>query len=295
MSEEERLRCVGDGHKKESSRRDVLRYCTNKMYLLDKFGPAITPAQCQEVADCIYAEILENKRFTAVSREKDDISEIHKFFEAVEETINSRGKKAYGKDFSESDFSANLAEIKERVMAEDRLRALLENYLQQQDVEDTANTFCEKIAADIRLVRSLGSKKDYEKSISKTIFYLRELSGNEEQSKNQANVHIRDLNDLIQNMAVYCKEEIPLFALPLYPVEQAIQIEHVKELEWEVQVRYVCQLLKNAGQSAYALGGAIMLICGPRLAELCVKISPSIVLSSLQSWVWTCSCSVRLI
>ena len=266
LTDEERLSCVGSKHTATSSRENVATYCSGKLQLLDRYGPQITPDQCRLVSERIYLEVMEKKSFTSAFCTEKEPKSILRFLEElaglIRRMLDDREKTA-----NVDMFNAVLPSVRDSILKEDRLRSLLNRHLETLGTSNSVQVFAERYSKRMRY--DWFNLREAEKVKADILFAIREFCSNENQSKNQANRHISDLNDYIENLCHYSPVSVPPIHLPLFMTEKASQKELAKELDWKWRRRLANTLFAMAEESNYACGGAVMMTVGPRPEEVC--------------------------
>ena len=273
MSDDEKISMVGESHKDIRSRKKAKDYFeANVINKLDKCyenGMSISPDDAADIARGIYIDILGRKKYNKYFVSELEAALIPEFFDEM-------GKRAAAiteiKGTDKERLDCFLKEVKETVMQEDRLRSLLQYTLCVSGLDMTVDSTVLKIEKNPVLLDDLfhlTHREPRTRAMGTLLEMIREISGDENRSKAEANVHIRDANDILRNWAKRSKAPFPLVKLPEFDVSGVMQIELCKELPWAVCVRFAALEMAEAAISPYACGAITMLTTGPRVAEVC--------------------------
>ena len=273
MTDDEKIALVGESHADSKSRKKVKDYFeANVINKLDKCyenGLSMSPDDAADIARGIYIDVLGRKKYNKYFVSELEAALIPEFFDGI-------GKRAAsimeirGTDTERLD--SFLKEVKETVMQEDRLRSLLQYTLSVSGLDMTVDSTVLKIEKNPVLLDNLfhlTHREPRTRAMGTLLEMIREISGDENRSKAEANVHIRDANDILRNWAKRSKAPFPLVQLPEFDVSGVMQIELCKELPWAVCVRFAALEVAEAAISPYACGAITMLTTGPRVAEVC--------------------------
>lgn len=259
----EKVTFAADTHRAGEEGKVISLFESRLLPILDDYGSDVTVDECREISERLYVKMLENKKYGRNFVKKEDVARIPKLFEEIQGRLMSRiGEK-------DNHVIAKVLEDAEiQAMEEDRLRSRLENYLKRDNrVEDDVEKICnDSELCALFVKRDLSSK---ESASRRLIFLLREISGNELESKNQTNRQIQDFNAILRNWAQEDSENIRYIILPKFDVARGEQSELCKEWPWKVRIRYTAIEMYKADSNPYAAGAIVMATSGPRTGELC--------------------------
>lgn len=262
----EKASLVSDTHRSGEEYKVISLFESRLLPILDDYGPDVTVDECRKVAERLYEKMLENKKFRQHPVEKEDVIQIPKLFEEIQKRLKiQNGEKKY------QAIAEFLLDAEKQVIEEDRLRTRLENYLQQQVGKKQVQDDVERVCNDPELCALIakGALAGEESANKRLIFLLREISGNEQESKNQTNRQIEDFNAIMRNWAQEDGENIRYIIIPKFDVARGEQSELCKEWPWKVRIRYTAIEMYKADSDPYAAGAIVMATSGPRSGELC--------------------------
>ena len=257
---------VSDTHRPGEEGKVISLFESRLLPILDEYGADVTVDECREISARLYAKMLENKKFGRNLINKEDIIQIPKLFEELQARLALQNSEEKNRAIAKL-----LQDTKTQVVEEDRLRSRLENYLLQRVENGRIEDDVERVCNDPELC-ALIAKRDLtgkESANGRLIFLLREISGNELESKNQTNRQIEDFNAILRNWAQEDSENIRYIILPKFDVARGEQSELCKEWPWKVRIRYTAIEMYKADSDPYAAGAVVMATSGPRNAELC--------------------------
>ena len=273
LTDAEKLECISEKHKLEKDKRPIITYFEkNVLPRLDRFGPYITADQCRQISHSLYVDYLENKKYKGKSLDKKKAeSLINEFLDALAGWLKNSGGTATGTRPSAKKIDELISDIFDDIDGEDRLKALFSYYLQRSGTAAALDALTFRIDADpiLQDYLTLRNSEIREKLGVSIVFILRELCGNAEAAKRGTNVHIGDMNILLDNFAKIAPAGFPVVRIPELISHGTPQTELAKEFFTKHRVRFSEILLRKAERSSYAAAAAIMLTSGPRIEEVC--------------------------
>ena len=270
LTDEEKTAMVGESHSEANIRKKIVNYFERNMLpKLDRYGQTISADDAKAVAKSIYLDILNRKKYGNCF-----VSELEAVL--IPEYIHELGEQLASiteiKRSEKEQLDNILNEIQATVMREDRIRSLLQSVLSISGLDTTLKMTTLKIKENPVLIDDLchlTHTKPRTSAMEALLEMIREVSGDENRSKAEANVHIRDTNDILRNWVKRSEVTLPLIQLPEFNVPGVQQIEICKELPWAVCVRFAALEMAESAISPYACGALTMLTTGPRVAETC--------------------------
>lgn len=273
LSEDEKRICIAERCSRKRNQRHALTYFENNVLpQLDQYGPTINEDQLQNVVEFLFQEMLRKKNYRHCFATRAEAINSKAFFNQLKQKthqMRSELKGVFGHSINKMECDELITQVENKVLEEQRLRSLLENWLSNQEIGPAVQSVWNSIKKDEILLSLLEKKGSREQAVEKIILLLRIMSGNETQTKNQVNSHVREINCILRGLCLIKESGMPLIALPEYPIEKALQTELCKELEWKQGVRFASLCMGQAAKNSYACGGLTMLISGPRIAEVC--------------------------
>lgn len=274
LTQKEQKSCIAEYHKQSKTQKAAMCYFENNILpRIDQYGPDIDEDQAKAVVNDLYIDMLGKKKYQKFYVPQDGAQCVESFFLDLINTLrNNQGalKRLCGHRVDMTDVESLLKEVMSHVLKEDRLRSLMEYWLQDQESRVAVRHYCRCVEADSVLLDMLSQKDKRDQAVEKMILILRSLSGNERQTKGQVNTHVRDANCILRNLCVcYTKEVLPIVILPEFIIDKAPQMELCKELPWAVRVYFTASCMSQARSNSYACGGIVMMTAGPRVAEVC--------------------------
>lgn len=274
LSKNEQKDCIASIHRKGKPQESALLYFENNVLpLLDRFGPDISADQAVMVVDDLYEGMLQKKKYNFCYVAREDTPCTDRFFEELISRLRKDQRKLrliFGHRIDMDSVDALVLTVGSEVKKEDRLRSLVEFWLQDQKPAAAVKQFRKCVENDAVLIYVLDRQSKLDQAVQMLISILRRLSGNEKQTKNQVNIHVRDVNCILRNLCLKCNDDtMPVVVLPEYIVEKVPQIELCKELPGAVRRYFVLDCFNQVERNSYVCGGIVMLTTGPRVAEVC--------------------------
>lgn len=273
LSDDEKRNCIAEKCSRKGTQKSAITYFENNaLPLLNQYGPDINEDQLQKVVDFLFQEMLANKKYMYCFVASAEAVNIETLFDQLTRETHqfwAELKKMLGHTINKSECDKLISQVKNKVLGEDRLRSLLENWLSNQKIELAVQCVWNNMVEDKVLLSLLEKKGAREEAVKKIILLLRVLSGNEIQTKNQVNTHVREINCILRGMCLASESKMPLIVLPEYPAEKTLQPELCKELGWKQAVRFAALCMGQAAKNSYGCGGLLMLTSGPRISEVC--------------------------
>lgn len=161
-------------------------------------------------------------------------------------------------------------DIRHMICKDERMIYLMNRLL--EECAESYNALAQALMGKVKdAVEEAGSPRVLEPSQVKSIISLalRELSGNESQTRSLINNRIREANEILEGMAKYSKE-MPYIRIPLLSISGLIiQKELTKELSTKTRITFAYLMMLMSAESNCAAGAMIMLCAGTRVGEVC--------------------------